>query len=38
MRDSPVATRDDDNPVVITRRYRRANEVATPKSVCGCGS
>jgi hypothetical protein len=38
MRDSPVVTRDDDNPVVITRHYRRANEVATPKLVCGCRS
>jgi hypothetical protein len=33
MRDSPVAARDDDNPVVIMRRYRRVNEVATLKSV-----
>jgi hypothetical protein len=33
MRDSPVATRDDDNPVVIMRCYRRANEVDTTKSV-----
>jgi hypothetical protein len=38
MRDSPIATRDNDNPVVIMRRYMRANEVATPKSVCGCRS
>jgi hypothetical protein len=38
MRDSLIATRDDDNPVVITRRYRRVNEVTTPKSMCGCGS
>jgi hypothetical protein len=33
MRDSLIATRDDDNPVVIMMRYRRVNEVATPKSV-----
>jgi hypothetical protein len=33
MRDSPITTRADDNSVVITRHYRRANEVATPKSV-----
>jgi hypothetical protein len=33
MRDSPVTTRDDANPVVIMKRYRRANEVATPKSM-----
>jgi hypothetical protein len=38
MRDSLIATRDDDNPIVIMRRYRRANKVATPKSVCGCKS
>jgi hypothetical protein len=38
MRDSPVTTRDDDNPVVITRCYRSANKVATPKSVWGCRS
>jgi hypothetical protein len=38
MRDSPVATRDDDNPVVNMRHYRRVNEVAPPKSVCGCRS
>jgi hypothetical protein len=33
MRDSPITTRDDDNPVVTMRRYRRANEVATPISM-----
>jgi hypothetical protein len=38
MRGSPVATRDDDNSVVTMRRYRRANEAATPKLVWGCRS
>jgi hypothetical protein len=38
MRDSPVVTRDDDNPVVTMRHHRRVNEVAAPKSTCGCGS
>ena len=33
MKDSCIARRDDDNPVVFVRRYRRANEVATSKSV-----
>jgi hypothetical protein len=33
MRDSPITRRDDDNLVVITRRYRRANEVTTTKLV-----
>jgi hypothetical protein len=38
MRDSPATTRDDDNPVVIMRCYRRTNKVATTKLVWGCGS
>jgi hypothetical protein len=32
MKDSGIARRDDDNPVVFVRRYRRANEVASPVS------
>jgi hypothetical protein len=32
MKDSHVARRADDNPVVFVRRYRRANEVASPIS------
>jgi hypothetical protein len=27
-----IARRDDDNHVLFTRRYRRVNEVASPKS------
>jgi hypothetical protein len=38
MRDTPVATRDDDNSFIITRCYRRAIKVPDPKLVCGCGS
>jgi hypothetical protein len=38
MRDSSITRRDDDNPIVIKRRYKRVNEVATPKSVLGCRS
>jgi hypothetical protein len=30
MKDSRIVRRDDDNPVVFMRRYRRANEVASP--------
>jgi hypothetical protein len=30
MKDSCIARRDDDNPVVFVRRYRRVNEVASP--------
>jgi hypothetical protein len=33
MKDSHIARRDDDNPVVFVRCYRRANEVASPVSV-----
>jgi hypothetical protein len=33
MKDSRIARRDDDNPVVSVRRYRRANEVASNISV-----
>jgi hypothetical protein len=32
MNDSRIARRDDDNPVVFVRHYRRANEVASPIS------
>jgi hypothetical protein len=32
MRDSSVTRRDDDNPVLFMRHYRRVNEVASPKS------
>jgi hypothetical protein len=38
MKDSHIARRDDDNPVVFVRRYRRANEVASPVLTWGCGS
>jgi hypothetical protein len=38
MRNLPITTWDDDNPIFITRCYRRVNEVATPKSVGGCRS
>jgi hypothetical protein len=38
MRDSPLATRDDHNSVVTMKRYRRMNQVATPKPTCGYGS
>jgi hypothetical protein len=38
MKDSRVARRDDDSPVVFVRSYRRANEVASPVSMWGCGS
>jgi hypothetical protein len=33
MKDSHIARRDDGNPVVFMRRYRRVNEVASPVSV-----
>jgi hypothetical protein len=32
MKESCIARRDDDNHVVFVRRYRRANEVASPIS------
>jgi hypothetical protein len=38
IKDSHIARRDDDNPIVFMRRYRRANEVASPVSAWGCGS
>jgi hypothetical protein len=38
MKDSRIGRRDDDNPVVFMRRYRRANEVTSPVSTRGCGS
>jgi hypothetical protein len=30
MKDSRITRRDDDNPVFFMRRYKRANEVASP--------
>jgi hypothetical protein len=33
MKDSHIVRRDDDNLIVFVRRYRRANEVASPVSV-----
>jgi hypothetical protein len=38
MKDSRIARRDDDNPVVFMRRYRRANEVTSLVSTRGCRS
>jgi hypothetical protein len=38
MKDSCIVRRDDDNPVVFVRHYRRANEVASPVSAWGCWS
>jgi hypothetical protein len=32
MKDPRIVRRDDDKPVVFVRRYRRANEVASPVS------
>jgi hypothetical protein len=33
MKDSHIARRYDDNPIVFMRHYRRVNEVASPVSV-----
>jgi hypothetical protein len=33
MKESRIARRDDDNPVVFVRHYRRVNEVASPVTV-----
>jgi hypothetical protein len=33
MKDPHVVRRDDDNPIVFVRRYRRANEVTDPISM-----
>jgi hypothetical protein len=33
MRDSPITRRDEGNPVLFTRPYRRANKVASPNLV-----
>jgi hypothetical protein len=30
MKDSHITRRDDDNPIVFVRHYRRTNEVASP--------
>jgi hypothetical protein len=35
MKDSHIARRDDDNPVVFMRCYRRANEAEASESWCG---
>jgi hypothetical protein len=32
MKDSRIARRDNDNPVVFVRHYRTVNEVASPVS------
>jgi hypothetical protein len=37
MKESRITRRDDDNPVVFVRCYRRANEVASPISAWWCG-
>jgi hypothetical protein len=36
MKDSHIARRDDDNPVVFMRHYRRVNEVDSHVLASGC--